>query len=217
MHRVAAVNDQYFAVSALEQEAQGYQWPKGVIEKAEDLKAPGGFVFVRTGGLVIKRRVLLQEDMLYRFAARRYLGQGVDALVPLLNSPWWMNDDRMVLLLSRARSAGVPLVEMARRQLALPLAWTECDILVRARTKPRLVLAAHAGPGRTAQVKTQDGVVTESYTIATEAPHLFMDQLYVPGLGRHFALGGAGETNARAWFDLSTTAAFDPRARGLNP
>jgi hypothetical protein len=122
-----------------------------------------------------------------------------------------MNDDRMMLLLDRARTAGVKLVEMARRQLALPTAWTDADIIVRARLKPGIVVAAHAGPGITAEGGG------ERFTIATEVPHLFMDQLYIPGLGRHPALKGAGEANARAWFDLGTATAFDPNARGLNP
>lgn len=215
MAGVAAINDAWFGDSDLVQEAGGYQWRRtpggGAWATSPDPDAPGGIVFDRTGGLVIKRRVLLQEDMLHRFAARKYLGTGAEAVLPLLNSPWWMNDDRMVLLLDRARTAGVKLVEMARRQLALPTAWTDCDIIVRARLKPGIVVAAHAGPGITAQGGG------ERFVIATEVPHLFMDQLYIPGLGRHPALGGAGEANARAWFDLSTAASFDPAARGLNP
>jgi hypothetical protein len=213
MAQIPAINDPWFATSALAMEAGGYQWDKDVADwrTEKDPEAPGGFVFARTGGLIAKRRVLLQEDMLYRFAAKKFLGTGLEALVPLLNSPWWMNDDRMVLLLDRARTAGVPLVEMARRQLALPPAWTDCDIIVRVRLKPGIVVAAHAGPGITAQGGDA------RFVIATEAPHLFMDQLYIPGLGRHPALAGIGEANVRAWFDLATAASFDPMARGLNP
>ena len=215
MARVAAINDAWFGDGDLVQEAGGYQWRRtpggGAWATEPDPGAPGGFVFVRTGGLHIKRRVPLEEEMLYRFAAKKYLGSGAEALVPLLNSPWWMNDDRMMLLLDRARTAGVKLVEMARRQLALPTAWTDCDIIVRARLRPGIVVAAHAGPGITAEGGG------ERFVIASEVPHLFMDQLYIPGLGRHPALGGAGEANARAWFDLSTAQAFDPAARGLNP
>ncbi len=212
------VNEAYFHDSTLRLEAEGYQWrdashgPRKTRVTSEDPNAPGGFVFERTGGLVVKRRVLLAEDtMLYRFAAKRWIGSGGTALLPLLNSPWWMDEDRMVLLLTRARTAGSRLVETARRQLALPPAWTDCDIIVRVRPKPRTLLAAHAGPGRTA------AAAGERYTIASEAPHLFIDQLYLPGLGRHAALDGGGEANASAWFDLTTAAAFDPEARGLNP
>jgi hypothetical protein len=212
-----AINEAWWRHSDLRLEAEGYQWRNAshgrgrTLVTLPDPDAPRGFVVARTGGLMVKRRVLLQEDMLYRFAARRYLGSGADALVPLLNSPWWMNDDRMMLLLSRAREARVPLVDMARRQLALPPAWTDCDIIVRARLRPGIVVAAHAGPGITAEGGGQ------RFVVAHEAPHLFMDQLYVPGLGRHHALAGAGEGHARAWFDLATARSFDPAARGLNP
>ena len=44
-----------------------------------------------------------------------------------------------------------------------------------------------------------------------------MDQIYLPGLGRHPALNNSGERNARLWFDLTTAASFDPNARGFNP
>lgn len=213
----SASNEHYWRDGALRQEAEGYQWRAAshgrgsTLVTEPDPDAPRGFVFARTGGLHVMRRVLLQEDMLYRFAAKKYLGKGAQALLPLLNSPWWMNDDRMMLLLSRARTAGVPLIEMARRQLALPVAWTDCDIIVRARLKPGYLIAAHAGPGRTAEAGG------ERYTIAPEAPHLLIDQLYVPGLGRHFALSGVGESHARDWFDLGTARSFDPAHRGLNP
>jgi hypothetical protein len=213
----SASNEHYWRDSALRQEAEGYQWRNAshgrgkTLDTSPDPNAPGGYVVNRTGGLIVKRRVMLQEDMLYRFAAKRYLGKGPDALVPLLNSPWWMNDDRMMLLLGRARTAGVPLVEMARRQLALPPAWTDCDIIVRARLRPGMLIAAHAGPGRTAEGGGQ------RFVVAPEAPHLLIDQLYVPGLGRHFALHGVGEANARSWFDLATAVSFDPALRGLNP
>lgn len=212
-----AANETWWRDSTLRLEAEGYQWrdashgPRRTLVTEPDPDAPRGFVFARTGGLMVKRRLQLQEDMLYRFAAKKYLGSGAHALVPLLNSPWWMNDDRMVLLVSRAREARVPLVEIARRQLALPPAWTDCDIIVRARLRPGILLAAHAGPGITAEGGGQ------RFTVAHEAPHLFMDQIYLPGLGRHHALGGAGDGNARAWFDLATARSFDPAARGLNP
>ncbi len=212
-----AINDGWYRNSQLRMEAEGYQWrnashgrgPTLVTESDPD--APGGYVVARTGGLVVMRPVPLQEDHMFRFAAKKYLGSGTEALVPLLNSPWWMNDDRMVLLISRAREARVPLVEMARRQLALPPAWTDCDIIVSARLRRGIQVLAHAGPGITAEGGGQ------RYVIAREAPHLFMDQLYVPGLGRHPALGGAGMANARAWFDLSSARSYDPNARGFNP
>ncbi|MBL6076434.1 hypothetical protein JMJ56_00370 [Belnapia sp. T18] len=212
------VNEDWYRNSTLRMEAEGYQWrnashgPRKTLASDPDPDAPGGFAYQRNGGLIAKRCVLLAEDnMLYRFAARRYLGTGGQALLPLLNSPWWMEEDRMVLLLSRARTAGITLIEAARRQLALPPAWTDCDIIVRVRPKPGILIAAHAGPGVTAEGGGQ------RFVVAREAPHLFIDQLYIPGLGRHFALDGTGEASAAAWFDLRTAASFDPAARGLNP
>jgi len=215
---VTPTNERWWQESATKAEAEGYQVQRdgSLLMQPDDnpdpaRRNPAG-IFVRNGGLIAMRRVLLARDnMLYRFAARKYRGQGPGALMPLLNSPWWMEEDRMVLLLTRAREAAVPLVEMARRQLALPADWTDCDILVRVRPKDGVLLAAHAGPGRTAESGGERRI------IAREAPHLFMDQLYIPGLGRLSALGGAGPANAETWFDATTVAAFDPMARGLNP
>ncbi|UFN50194.1 hypothetical protein LPC08_06095 [Roseomonas sp. OT10] len=215
----AAANEAWYRDSNCRLEAEGYQWRDASHGRGKrlatlpDPDAPKGYVFARTGGLIAKRRVLLAEDnLLYRFAARRYLGQGAPGLEPLLNSPWWMEEDRMLLLLDRARTAGSPLAEMARNQLALPVAWTDCDIIVRVRLRPGILLAAHAGPGITAQ-----GAPGDRRVVATEAPHLFMDQLYIPGLGRLFSLGGAGQHNVTAWLDTATARAFDPNARGFNP
>jgi hypothetical protein len=235
-----AANEKYFLDPNTQLEAEGYQWREAshgrgrTLVTTPDPDAPKGFVFERTGGLEVRRRVHLSEaDTLYRFAARKYIGKGAPGLEPLLNSPWWMELERMVLLLSRAREAAVRLAEMARRQLALPLAWTDCDIVVRAKLKPGVLLGAHAGPGRTATVPDQvrpaqviGGLAVparrlpgtgESRIIAPEAPHLLMDQLYIPGLGRLFSLQGAGAGNVKAWFDLTSMVAIDPEARGLNP
>lgn len=214
-----ATNESFWKLGATKAEAEGCQLqadgtPTIVPDDNPDpaRRNPAG-VLDRNGGLIAMRRVILAEDnMLYRFADSRWKGAGPEALLPLLNSPWWMEEDRMVLLLSRARTAGVPLVEMARRQLALPVDWTGCDILVRVRPKPGVTLAAHAGPGRTAAGGSGDRRI-----IAREVPHLFMDQLYIPGLGRLKALNGAGPANVAAWFDTRTARAFDPNARGLNP
>ncbi|MBX6372643.1 MAG: hypothetical protein IRZ13_00225 [Acetobacteraceae bacterium] len=214
----ATVNEAYFKDSNTWLEAQGYQWRNAshgrgkTLVTEPDADAPKGFRYARTGGLVIRRRVTLAEDnRMFRFAARRYIGSGAPGLEPLLNSPWWMEEDRMVLLLGRARTAGVPLVEMARRQLALPAAWTDCDVLVSVRIRPGVLIGAFAGPGITATAGDERRIV------APEAPHLFIDQLYIPGLGRLFSLNGAGQSNASAWFDTASARAFDPAARGLNP
>ncbi|WP_376097869.1 hypothetical protein ACE7GA_07535 [Roseomonas sp. CCTCC AB2023176] len=215
-----AANERWYANSWLWMEAEGYQYDRGtgdwqvVADPNPDpaRRNPRG-VLARTGGLIARRRVnLAQDNVMFRFAARRYLGASGPPLLPLLNSPWWMEEDRMVLLLSRARGAGVGLVEMARRQLALPTAWTDADIIVRVNLRPGTLLAALAGPGLTAEGGGERRI------IAQEAPHLLIDQLYIPGLGRHPALArGTGEANAAAWFDAASATAFDPNHRGLNP
>jgi hypothetical protein len=219
---MAAANERWWANSYLHMEAEGYQydrrisgWSKIPDPNPDPLKRNPRGVFARNGGLMVKRRLTLAEDnVMYRFAAARFGkkgARGAEHLLPLLNSPWWMEENRMFLLLSRARQAGVGLVEMARRQLALPQEWTDADVIVRVHIKAGILLAAHAGPGLTAEGGGERRI------IAPEAPHLLIDQIYIPGLGRHPALGSAGQCNASAWFEPNTAVAFDPNVRGLNP
>ncbi len=213
---VTAVNEAEFLNSWLQAEAEGFQYDRaaGALRRIADpnpdqaQRNPRG-VFDRTGGLFYRRRVNLGNDTrLYRFAAKKFLGTGAQPLLPLLNSPWWIERERLYLLGWRAREARRGLVEMARDQLALPPDWTDADILVAVTIRPGIAVAAYAGPGLTAQG------ATERRVIAHEAPHLFLEQLYVPGLGRHPALGkpwgAAGERNAATWFDLATASSFDP-------
>jgi hypothetical protein len=215
-----AINETYWLDSRLKAEAEGFQFknsgrPRTILNEDPILSQQQKlrYIHVRNGGLVAKRRVELAEDnMMYRFAHKAYLKGDPALLKTALNSPWWMEEDRMVLLLGRARTAGVPLIQMARNQLALPEEWTGADIIVRARPKPGILLAAHAGPGRTVDV------ASGRYTVpGGEAPHLFIDQLYVPGLGTIEGSRSTGQANADAWFDLSTLRSFDPAAKGLNP
>ena len=218
--RMAGVaNETYWRNSRLKAEAEGYEFGADGLERMipddnpdPTQRNPRGLV-ARNGGLVAMRRVeLARDNMMYRFAAKRFLGGDMAALKSLLNSPWWIEEDRMFLLLSRARNAGARLVAMARNQLALPPEWSDADILVRARLKQGIVLAAHAGPGRTVTVAGGRYVVPRG-----EAPHLYIGQLYVPGLGSLAGNRAAGQANADAWFDQATLRAFDPAARGLNP
>jgi hypothetical protein len=213
-----AVNEAYFLDSQLRMEAEGYQLgadgKPGMIPDPNPDPAkrnPKG-LFHRNGGLVAMRRVELAEDnRMFRIASSKDLKYG--GLSNLLNSPWWMEEDRMRLLLDRARTAGVRLSEMARRQLALPIAdgWTDADIIVSVHIKPRILIAAHAGPGRTAAAGDDLRI------IAPESPHLFMDQLYVPGLGKPGSDRAKGMANANAWFDTEAAKSFDPAAQGFNP
>ena len=214
-----AANETYWRDGRLKAEAEGYQFgpnnqPAMVPDDNPDpmRRNPNG-LFQRNGGLVAMRRVeLANKNMMYRFAARRFLGGDPTRLKSLLNSPWWMEEDRMFLLLTRARTGGARLVIAARNQLALPMEWSDADILVRARPRPGIILAAHAGPGWTVTVPGGRYIVARG-----EAPHLFIDQLYVPGLGSLKGDRGAGQANADAWFDPATLRSFDPDAEGFNP
>ncbi len=215
-----AVNESYWIDKRLRGEAEGYQFAAdGSSRMIADpnpnptMRNPLG-LYDRNGGLVISRRVeLAQDNLMFRFAAKKYLGGDQALLKTLLNSPWWMEEDRMRLLLDRARTAGAGLIQTARNQLALPIEWTDCDIIVSARIKPGVLLAAHAGPGRTASGSGP----ADRFVVAREAPHLFMDQLYVPGLGPIGGNRAKGMANAEAWFNLATLRSYDPAARGFNP
>ena len=215
-------NQAWYVDSELRLEAEGYQWDRNLHvwqtypdpNRNPAVRNPNG-LFRRNGGIMVKRRVLLAEDnVMYRFAAQSRLDRKVKGraqLLPVLNSAWWMERERMQLLLNRANEARVPLVEMARRQLALPTDWTDADIVVRVNIRPGVLLAAHAGPGLKARGSDSVRIV------AHEAPHTFTDQLYVPGLGWHPVLLKKGPANASDWFDPDSAIAFDPRMRGLNP
>jgi hypothetical protein len=215
----AAANETWWLDSWCKAEAEGYQFghdgtPVLIADDNPNVgqRNPRG-IYDRNGGLVAMRRVELANDnLMFRFAAKRYLRGDMAQLRTLLNSPWWMEGDRMVLLLSRARAAGARLIEIARNQLALPPEWSDADILVRARLRKGVILAAYAGPGRTVTVAGGRYVIPRG-----EAPHLFMDQLYVPGLGNLKGDRSKGQTNADAWFDPATISSFDPAARGFNP
>jgi hypothetical protein len=217
---VTTANERYWLDGRCKGEAEGYQYNTDGTERIipddnpDPAKRNPRGIFDRNGGLVAMRRVNLSDDnLMFRFAAKKYLGAGPDALLPLLNSPWWMEEDRMVLLLSRARSGfGTRLVDAARTQLALPQEWSDADILVSVRIRRGIVLAAHAGPGRTVDVAGGRFTIPRG-----EAPHLFIDQLYIPGLGSPGGSRAAGVANASAWFDTATARSFDPNARGFNP
>jgi hypothetical protein len=163
-----------------------------------DPRNPKGFVYRRNGGLMVKRRVDLGPgELLVRFSSKTDRSGRIRSDEDHLNSPWWLNDDRFVLLLGRARTAGVSLVEMARRSLAIPSDWSNCDLLVRAR--PRFLLAAYAGPGITAEAGAERRI------IAYEAKELWIEQLYIPGLGRQSWLYRPPRNAARLWLDFAGT------------
>jgi hypothetical protein len=209
-----AANEDFYVNSDCVQEAGGFQWRNAshdrppTLRSIPDPKALGGFYYDRNGGLIIKRRVVISDDTaLVRFAGRLDRNGNVRSPDDQLNSPWWLTIDRFFLLLDRARTAGVPLVEMARRQLAIPADWSNCDTIVRARPKAGLLLASFAGPGLTASAGNDRRI------IATEAKTLWMEQLYIPGLGRMPWLVKAPPNTARLWINYERS--FDATARGF--
>jgi len=181
----APVNEAYFGKSRLRAEMEGFQFSddgSSVITADPNpdpaRRNPAG-IFARNGGMVAARRVTLyQSDLMMRFASPGRLPAGHGA-PDLLNSPWWIEQDRMVLLITRAREAAVPLVEMARRQLALPETFTDANRILAVRPRAGLVLGAWAGRGLTAEGAGERRIIPGG-----EAPHLHMEQLYIPGLGR---------------------------------
>jgi hypothetical protein len=210
----SAANEDFYADPNCVQEARGFQWRTAshgrppTLRSIADPAARGGFYYERNGGLIIKRRVDLSDDTaLVRFAGALGSDGKARSTDDQLNSPWWLTIDRFFLLLDRARTAGVPLVEMARRQLAIPTDWPTCDVIIRARPKPGLLLAAYVGPGLTAEVGNERRI------IATEARILWMEQLYIPGLGRMPWLLRRPPNAARLW--ISYEKSSDARAGGF--
>ena len=180
-----AANETDFKDPHCQEEARGAQWTRSddglppTLEIVPD-DDPGNkwhFYYKHTGGLFYQRRAeFAPGDRLVRFAAVTDRSGRVLSDADHLNSPWWMNDARFVDLWNRARTAGVGLAEMARRQLAIPTDWSTCELLIVA--TPKVLLAAYSGPGLTAEAKGERRI------IATEAHGLWINQLYVPGLGR---------------------------------
>lgn len=177
-----AANESYYDDKNCLDEALGQQWGRAkqdgtrrpVMIPDSSQGNPKPYYIKHNGGLIFRHRAEFYEgDRMVRFTGRDSAGLP-DAV--LLNSPWWMNDARFVDLMSRARDAGVGLVEMARRQLAIPEDWSTCEQLIVA--QPKVLLAAYAGPGRTADTEAERRI------IATEASGLWIEQLYLPGLGR---------------------------------
>jgi hypothetical protein len=207
----AAVNDNFFADSNCMREAAGFQWRVAshdrspIMRTIPDPAARGGYYYERNGGINYQRRVWLSDDTtLIRFV--RSVDRYGKKRTPddMINSPWWLTKDRLVLLLDRARTAFVPLVEMVRRQLAVPEEWNTCDTIVQATPRPGITLASYAGPGLTATAGDERRI------IASEAKTLWMDQLYVPGLGRMPWLAKPPPNNAVQW--IAFEKCFDAMA-----
>lgn len=202
----AVVNEREFIDSNALLEASGFQWRdashgRRTRRTGADAAAQGGYYFERNGGLVAKRRVeLYRGDLLVRFAASMRNGRRLSN-TELMDSAWWMNDDRLALLASRALESGTPLVEKARQQLALPADWSDADILVFARPREGVTLAAYAGPGQTAAAGKENRIIPNDMG-AYVGGTFYIDQLYVPGLGRRPWLVTPPPSPVAAWLEF---------------
>lgn len=157
-----AANAQHFAQPASRIIASGYS----VESWLHDGQAVG------TGGIANPQPTrLLTGHYHYRFAsssARR---------TSQLGGGWWLDFENLNLVQRFAADNGYSLREAARLMLALPYAWTEVDLLVRALLiKP---LRAWTGAGKPAQ-GANAGPDRGTRWIPTQ--HVVVRQLYVPGL-----------------------------------
>ncbi len=194
-----AVNEADFDDPNCQLEAEGMQWegepPRLRTASDNDPSNRRGYYYVRNGGLFWQRRAEFYDgDTLVRFSSRLDWRGQVKNQEEHMNSPWWLNNARFQDLMGRARDVGVPLLEMARRQLAIPQGWNSGDYLVVAR--PRVLLAAYSGHGLTAEAKGDRRI------IASEAPGLWINQLYVPGLGRQPWLALPRPPRALSWLQF---------------
>ncbi len=185
-----AINESYFNFDSCRADAEGKQW--------RDPKSPFN------GGLQVEGRTHLdRSDRLVRFVPMS-ITRDKQQINALLNSPWWLNEDRFALLVTRARSMGVSVQDTARQQLALPDRFNAAVGLIAARPKAGVLLAAYRGRGRMLYDANGDREYGFPTDVATKygAVH-WTDQLYVPGLGRMPWLATPPATsNADQWLEF---------------
>lgn len=196
-----AANEADFDDPKCQEEAMGFQWegsvggqsPMPKVKADSDPANARHFYFERNGGLFFERRAeFAAGETLVRFSSLTDWHGRTKNQEDHLDSPWWLNDARFIDLVNRGRAIGVPLLEMARRQLALPAAWSAGEVVLVV-ASPLVLLAAYSGRGLTAEVKDHRRI------IAPEAPGLWIDQLYIPGLGRQPWLAHPRPSRALTW------------------
>ena len=131
---------------------------------------------VGTGGIVNPQPTRLPSGQYYyRFAS------STGSRHAQLGGGWWLDFENFALIRRFAAEHGYTLREAARLMLALPYAWTQVDLQLRALL--RAPLRAYTGLGKPAQ-GAQSGPDRGTRWIPTQ--HVAVRQLFVPGL---FVLG----------------------------
>ena len=127
---------------------------------------------VGTGGIVNPQPTRLPAGQYYyRFASSRSPREAQ------LGGGWWLDFENLARIRRFAADNGYRLRDAARLMLALPYAWTQVDLLLRARlTQP---LRAYTGFGKPAQAPN-GGADRGTRWIPTQ--HVAVRQLYIPGL-----------------------------------
>lgn len=122
------------------------------------------------GGIVMPVRVHLALGQRYfRFA---------NSAMPIdrqIAGGWWIEYETFAAIVRFAREHSEP-GHAARYLLALPFAWTACDVLVTAILEAPL--DAYRGQGKPARGDHPD----DRGTIFIPPQHLYIQQLYIPGL-----------------------------------
>ncbi len=127
---------------------------------------------VGTGGMQLPQATRLPTGQYYyRFAS------SASTRHAQFGSGWWLDFENFSLIRRFADQHGYTLREAARLMLALPYAWTQVDLQLRALL--REPLRAYIGAGKPAQ-GTVEGADRGTRWIPTQ--HVVVRQLYIPGL-----------------------------------
>ena len=127
---------------------------------------------VGTGGIANPHPTRLPAGQYYyRFGSSR------SAREAQLGGGWWLDFENFSHIRHFATENGYRLRDAARLMLALPYAWTQVDLLLRALLKQPL--RAYTGLGKPAQAP-EGGADRGTRWIPTQ--HVAVRQLYIPGL-----------------------------------
>lgn len=127
---------------------------------------------IGTGGILKPRPCHLKTGhYYYRFASTSSPREAQ------LGGGWWLEFEEYNKVRSFSQKNDYSIRDAARLMLALPYAWTQVDVLVKALLQRPL--KAYAGEGKPAQ-GSKDGADRATTWIPTQ--HIKVCQLYIPGL-----------------------------------
>jgi len=118
-----------------------------------------------------RRANLIDPEYYYRFAS------GASSREAQRGGGWWVDFENFSAIRSFAEKNGYSIREAARLMLALPYAWTQVNVLIRALSKKPL--KAYAGEGKPARGTTTG---PDKGTLWIPTQHVKIRQLYIPGL-----------------------------------